>query len=128
MKLIDFGLSRSVREERVDRLTRDGFTVGTPMYMAPEQALGDERADHRVDLYALGVTLYEMLTGQLPLDGPSYTVELSRVLACAPEPPRKLRADVPPALDAVVVRALDKEPGRRFADAAEFRGALVAAL
>jgi serine/threonine-protein kinase len=126
--LIDFGLSRTLLDEAPGRLTRVGFTVGTPMYMAPEQALGDEHADHRIDLFSLGVTLYELLTGRLPFDGPSNTVVLSRVLAQTPPPPRTLRDDIPPLLDAVVMRALEKDPACRFADAGAFRGALLEAI
>lgn len=125
VKLIDFGLARRLGERRPKRITRLGFTVGTPSYMAPEQALGDARADHRVDLFSLGVTLYEMLTRRLPFDGPSDTAVLARVLTVEPEPPSALRPEIPPALDALVLRALEKLPSRRYADAAEFRAALL---
>ena len=124
IKLIDFGLSRELMESTPDRLTRVGFTVGTPMYMAPEQALGEITADHRIDLFSLGVTLYEMLTGVLPFDGPTYTVVLARVLQATPKSPRVLRPDLPPSLEAIVMRALEKDPMRRFSSAGAFRRAL----
>ena len=124
IKLIDFGLSRELRETTPDRLTRVGFTVGTPMYMAPEQALGEITADHRIDLFSLGVTLYEMLTGVLPFDGPTYTVVLARVLQATPKSPRSLRPDLSPTLEAIVMRALEKDPTRRYSSAAAFRRAV----
>ena len=127
IKIIDFGLSRALQELAPDRLTRVGFTVGTPMYMAPEQALGDERADHRIDLFSMGVTLYEMLTTRLPFEGASNTVVLARVLGATPRPPRELRPEIPAALEAVVLRALEKDPARRYGDASELREALLQA-
>jgi serine/threonine protein kinase len=110
VKLVDFGLARTVTAADL-RLTRPLQVMGTPHYMAPEQYEGLGRADHRADLYALGVVLYEMLTGELPVGR-------------FPPPSRKGRAG--PGLDAVVLRALEKEPARRYASAAEFRRALEA--
>jgi eukaryotic-like serine/threonine-protein kinase len=124
VKLVDFGLSRWLAESSPSRLTRAGFTLGTPNYMAPEQATGDPAADQRVDVFAMGVTLYELLTGKVPFDGPNYAVVLTRVLQGKPVPPRQLRREIPEALEAAVLRALEKKPGRRFAGAAEFRAAI----
>lgn len=124
VKLIDFGLARVLGERCSKRITRLGFTVGTPSYMAPEQALGDPHADHRIDLFSMGVTLYEMLTRHLPFDGPGDTSTLAQVLTAEPVPPSAHRPELPPALDALVLRALEKLPSRRYADAAEFRAAL----
>ncbi len=124
VKLVDFGLSRPSDEPAAERLTRAGLTLGTPLYMAPEQARGDRAADHRADLFAVGVTLYEMLTGQTPFDGPNYAVVLNRVMTARPTPPRTLRPEVPEALEQVVLRALEKDPEARFADASAFAAAL----
>src|SRR5262249_55725678 len=108
VKLIDFGLSRILAESAPGRLTRIGYPLGTPSYMAREQALADPAADHRIDLFAMGVTLYELLTGKLPFDGPSHTAVLSRILAAAPRPPRELVPAIDEELQGVVLRALEK--------------------
>ena len=94
-------------------LTTDGMVIGTPAYMAPEQALGDPATDHRADLYALGVVAYEVLTGAPPFTGPT---PQALIAAHITEPPRPLagrRPDVPPALAALVMRLLAKAPADR---------------
>ncbi len=120
--LTDFGLARP--EEAGAGLTSDGAVIGTPAYMAPEQAAG--RADQVgpwTDLYAVGVVLYHTLTGRLPFEGPAVAV-LGAVLRDEPPPPRRFRPDLDPALERVVLRAMSKEPRSRFADAREFGAAL----
>jgi serine/threonine protein kinase len=126
VKLLDFGIAKQVQSEST--LTRTGSFVGTPDYIAPEQALGDD-VDPRADLYALGVVLYQLLTGTLPFRAPSFMVVLHRHTTEPPEPP-SLRAParaISPAIEAVVLRCLAKRPEERFASAEELVAALSAA-
>ncbi len=101
--------------------------LGTPQYMAPEQAAGG-RVDHRTDLYALGLVLYEALTGRRAFEGDSLYTIIKQQVECMPQPLRSLVSDLPEALDQALLRALAKQPDDRFADAASFRAALVAAV
>jgi serine/threonine protein kinase len=120
--LVDFGLARP--EYDGDHLTSDGVIVGTPAYMAPEQAVGQsEHLGLWTDLYSVGVVLYQMLTGRLPFEGPPLTI-LSRIVHEAPPPPSSLRPDIDPALEALVLRALAKEPTERYLSARQFAEAL----
>ena len=99
--------------------TTVGMAVGTPAYMAPEQALGDPATDHRADLYALGVVTYEMLAGQAPFAGRSAQALLAAHAVEAPAPVERMRADVPDALADLVARCLEKDPAARPRDAGE---------
>ncbi|MFO0811071.1 MAG: protein kinase [Gemmataceae bacterium] len=117
----DFGLAR--RESPTDaRLTQDGAILGTPAYMAPEQARG-EPAGPPCDVYALGVILYEMLTGTIPFDGNSVAV-VAKVLTEEPKPIEALRPDTPPRLAAICRMAMAKKPAERFASMTAFADAL----
>jgi len=118
--LIDFGLA--VLEDEA-ALTGAGMCLGSPSYIAPERLLG-RGSDARTDVYAVGVILYEMLAGARPFAGesPEHTMQLA--LTRPPRPLRALRRDIPRELDAVVMRALAKEPARRFATADEMAHAL----
>ncbi len=123
VKVADFGIARI----GVSALTRTGTMLGTSSYLSPEQAQG-RGADERSDLYSLGVVLFEMLTGRVPFVADSdVAVALKHVSETAPDP-RTLRPDVPPALAAVVLKALAKEPERRYQSAAELAAALAAAV
>src|SRR5262249_34933676 len=97
-------------------------SVGTPDYMAPEQIKG-KRGDARTDLYALGVILYEMLTGVVPFHEDSLYAAMRRKVETLPVPPPQLRAETDPALEEVVLRALDPDPEDRFESAFEIRDA-----
>jgi serine/threonine-protein kinase len=110
VKLIDFGISH-VRG--ADRLTRHGEILGTPEYMAPEQATGAE-VDARADVYGVGVLAYELLTGALPLHGPNPVATLFAHQTRAPEPPGTRRAGLPEEVDRLVLRALAKRPDERY--------------
>ena len=110
-KIVDFGLARAAARPIVE--TREGAICGTPAYMSPEQARGQDDLDGRSDLYSLGVTLYEALTGELPFRGTPQMV-LRQVLDDEPKPPRRLNDAVPRDLETVCLKAMAKEPGRRY--------------
>ncbi len=110
-KLLDFGISKAEGEAR---MTGAGEIIGTPRYLAPEQARGVEHLDARVDLWAVGVMLYELLTGISPFDSPSLSGVITAVLIDQPPPVRDVRPEVSKALDRVIEIALSKEPGQRY--------------
>jgi non-specific serine/threonine protein kinase len=118
VKLTDFGLARNI-----SHLTPSGPLVGTVFYLAPEQALGQD-VDHRADLYALGVLLYELTTGQLPFDADDALTVIAQHLNAPVTPPRTHAPTLPPALDALIVALLSKQPEHRPASAAAVRETL----
>jgi formylglycine-generating enzyme required for sulfatase activity len=125
--LMDFGLAGWTKQASA-RLTRQGGVLGTPAYMAPEQARGDlEQVGPAADLYSAGVVLYEMLTGRVPFDGPIEAV-IYNVLHSAPPPPSQLCPGLDQALEGICLKALAKKPGERFADGQEMAAALQAWL
>ncbi len=121
LKVLDFGISRATEDSR---LTRTLTAVGTPIYMSPEQARSEHAIDHRADVWSLGVILYELLTGQVPFEGKSPTSTALAVCSATPLPPSHHRSEISPTLDAVVMRALEKDPARRYSDVREMRAAL----
>jgi serine/threonine protein kinase len=120
IKVVDFGVSKAVhvREEGPEwqRLTRTGMVLGTPLYMSPEQARGGEDVDARADIWAVGVMLYECLTGEVPFRAHNYLGVISQVLTEKAVPPSRLRPElgIPVAVEAVVMRALEKDRDRRY--------------
>lgn len=108
--VVDFGLALDQDEQG---LTRTGMLSGTPAYLAPEQAQGSP-LDRRTDVYSLGVVLYELLTGKPPFLAPTAAAILVRLLQEEPEPPRKLRAGTPADLETLILKCLEKDPGRRY--------------
>jgi serine/threonine protein kinase len=114
VRVLDFGLARYETDE--SNLTASGIIVGTPAYMAPEQARG-RAVDARADLFSLGVVMYQMLTGVRPFTGPDTVAILSSLALDTPPAPRELRPDVPAELSALVMGLLDKEPQNRPASA-----------
>jgi serine/threonine-protein kinase len=122
VKVMDFGIARVVGSER---MTREGSMIGTPEYMAPEQIRGQE-VDPRTDIYALGILLYEMLTGRLPFVNANH-FELMKAHIEAPPPfPRQFAPHIPPSMEQLMLRALAKRKEDRYASAYEFRDAILA--
>ncbi|NJM08568.1 serine/threonine protein kinase, partial [Candidatus Gracilibacteria bacterium] len=113
MYLTDFGLAKGATAG--DGLTRTGTVMGTPEYMSPEQAQGLLEVGPASDIYALGVVLYEMLTGDYPFQAETPLGMLAARLVHAPRPPRQLRPDLPLDVEAVVMRALARDPQHRYA-------------
>src|SRR6266852_6688255 len=118
----DFGIARGLGGE--EQLTQTGMAIGTPAYMSPEQANGDQRIDARTDVYSLGCVLYELLAGEPPYTGPTAQVILMRRFTDPVPSVRKIRANVPEAVDQAIQRALAQVPGDRFPTAAAFAEAL----
>jgi serine/threonine-protein kinase len=121
--LTDFGIARAIGEAGGDKLTATGTTLGTPTYMSPEQAVGED-VDHRADIYALGCVIYEMLAGVAPHDGPNAQVILARKLTDSAPSLSVIRDTVPPQLDAVVSKAMARTPADRFQSATEMAESL----
>src|SRR3954453_1781431 len=119
----DFGIARA----GVSEITQAGSVMGTPHYLSPEQAQGFE-VTAVSDLYSIGVMLYEALTGRVPFEGESAVAVAMKQVSATPQRPSSLNPPVSPALDAVVMRALEKDPGERFQNADAFIAALDAAM
>jgi beta-lactam-binding protein with PASTA domain/predicted Ser/Thr protein kinase len=119
----DFGIARA----GVSEITQAGSVLGTPHYLSPEQAQGFEVTPVS-DLYSIGVILYEALTGRVPFEGESAVAVAMKQVSQTPQLPSSINPQVSPALDAVVMRALEKEPGQRFQNADAFIAALDAAM
>ncbi len=128
VKVLDFGVALSLGDanRKSLKLTRAGFVMGTPAYMAPEQARGDTALDVRADLYSVGMMLYEMLVGKLPFSASSPAALLAEIHRVRPQTPSALRSDVPKTVDSVVMKSLASDRTKRYADAAEMSRALVA--
>ena len=123
VKVLDFGIATDALPEHDARLTQTTSVMGTPIYMAPEQFRSTRDVDGRADIWALGATLYEMLTGSPPFSGTSSTIGLAVVIDDFP-PIEDSRPDAPAALRAVVARTLEKDAARRFATMRELADAL----
>lgn len=134
-KVFDFGVAKAVGplarpdpddEDDDHDLTRTGMVMGTPCYMAPEQARGDRGFDARVDVFASGVILYEVLAGRRPFSAPTHNALLLEILTATPTPLRNARRDMPPELEAIVARAMARSRSARYPSADAFRRDLVA--
>jgi Tol biopolymer transport system component len=137
VKILDFGLAKPTHEGRtatsvpvdrtatiaMDLLTTPGSTAGTPGYMSPEQAKGDD-LDARTDLFSLGVVLYEMATGKMPFEGKTSAVVMAAILHQAPDPPCHVNPALPAALEQIILKALEKDPDHRYQSAADLRADL----
>jgi serine/threonine protein kinase len=127
LKILDFGVSKFDPEVTGDaRVTAEGATLGTPAYMAPEQLGGDGEIDARTDVYALGVVLYECLTGAIPYSASSLPELAMRIYEGHYTPLRGLRPDVQPEFESIVARAMARDKNQRFATARELGVALAA--
>jgi len=120
----DFGIALAVSNAGGSRITQTGLSLGTPMYMSPEQATGDRAIDARTDIYSLGALTYEMLTGEPPHTGSTSQAIIARVLTEKPRSIRASRPSVPVHVAATVEKALEKLPADRWATAREFSEAL----
>jgi serine/threonine-protein kinase len=132
VKVVDFGISKSLRasgeEEEAPRLTQTGMVLGTPLYMSPEQARGDDELDQRVDIYALGVIMYEATTGRVPFLGNNYLSVISQVLNEEAKPLRELVPELSEEFEAIVLRAMSKDRRERYASAQDMLVDLAAVL
>ncbi|MFO0601558.1 MAG: protein kinase [Polyangiales bacterium] len=113
-KVLDFGISKVEDAGRPKALTATSALLGTPHYMSPEQAQGSRGVGPHSDQYALGVILYEALTGRVPFDGDTLYAVLNAIVTGVAPPPASLEPSVPPALEAAVIRAMQRDPGARF--------------
>jgi len=121
VKILDFGISKLKTPEVQDmHLTRTGTVLGTPYYMAPEQAAGKKDQDHRIDIYAAGVILYEMLTLTLPYQGDNYNALLAAILTEEAPPPRTYNPEIPIELETIIMTAIAKKPSERYPNATRF--------
>jgi eukaryotic-like serine/threonine-protein kinase len=120
----DFGLARAIGAADRRKLTETGVMLGTIFYMSPEQLRADRDLDQRADIYSLGCIVYEMLTGEPPYSGRSLEDVISRIVRAPIPSARRLRPEVPPALDQAITRALAKSAAERFASMNELAVAL----
>jgi serine/threonine-protein kinase len=124
-KVVDFGISKGMGDDKPHHLTRTGMVMGTPYYMSPEQAMGERDLDGRVDVWGTGVALYEALTGVRPFVAKNYNALLVQILTATPRSVDEIRAGLPHGLSDVIRHALEKRREKRFNSVMEFRAALV---
>jgi eukaryotic-like serine/threonine-protein kinase len=124
VKVLDFGISKVLDNDDDGKTTHGGTSIGTPLYMSPEQVRSSKDVDLRTDVWSLGVILHELLVGHPPFAG-STTNATAMILAQDPEQPSKLRRDVPAALDAVLFKALAKQASERYPDTTALADALL---
>ncbi len=123
IKLTDFGIASVYKDINAERLTTTGMTLGTVQYYAPEQAQG-EIVSPAADVYALGIVMYEMLTGRTPFDGDTPVAVAMQHIQDVPVPPRELNPNIPQALEDIIMRSLEKIPEMRFRDGSQMARAL----
>ena len=123
IKVLDFGISKTVDAGGLS-LTRTSSIMGSPLYMSPEQMRSTKTVDRRADIWALGVILYELLTGRVPFEAEAIPELCLKVVQDEPDPPNKLRPEIPEVLSAAVLRCLEKHPDDRFQNIAELASVL----
>jgi eukaryotic-like serine/threonine-protein kinase len=126
--LLDFGIAKAIEAAGTERLTKSGFTVGTSSYMSPEQVSALETIDHRSDLYSLGCVLYEALAGHPPFSHRSEAIVLQMQLTSAPPDVRVHRQETPAGLAEALMRAMEKNPEKRWQKADAMRQAITEGL
>jgi len=126
LKVLDFGIAKlgAASNQLGSVKTRTGSVMGTPAYMSPEQCLGTREVDHRADIYALGVILYELVCGRTPFESEGFGEMVHMQISALPTPPRVHNPAVPEDLQAVILRALEKNPADRFQSMDEMQTAL----
>jgi hypothetical protein len=126
VKLLDFGISKfnQLSGDSGFSMTRTGAVMGTPYYMAPEQAKGSRDLDHRVDLYAAGVILYEAVTGEVPFNADTFNELLFKIVLEAAKPVEQVVPNIDPSFASIVNKSMGREPAQRFQTAREFQQAL----
>jgi serine/threonine protein kinase len=124
VKVLDFGISKSLSASSQGQLTKTTAVVGSPLYMSPEQLMSAKSVDVRSDIWALGVVLYELLTARMPFEGDTLPEVIAAVLHREHEPLRSVRPELPPALDAIIQRCLAKDLTGHFANMDEFAAAV----
>ncbi|HKP14014.1 MAG TPA: SUMF1/EgtB/PvdO family nonheme iron enzyme [Blastocatellia bacterium] len=127
VKVLDFGIAKTVADDSADHLTKTGFVLGTPVYMSPEQLLG-EKLDGRSDIYSLAIIVYEMLSGKLPFVGDNQQAVMMKRITGAPVPLRSIAPQVGEGVERVVMQGLAREPDERVADVLAFADALSNAM
>ncbi len=124
VKVLDFGIAKLTGNDGKSSRTRTGIVMGTPAYMSPEQCEGRGQIDPRTDVYALGIVLYEMITGRVPFAGDGYGEVLVQHLTKVPDRPSTIRGVIPPHVEAIVMKALEKKREARFASMEQMLAAL----
>ncbi len=121
IKILDFGIAKI---EDAKRVTEQGQAVGSPTYMSPEHIRASEFVDQRTDIWSMGVVMYELLTGQPPIEEDGVGETIAAVLNKKPPPPSKIRPEIPPDLDAAIMRCLEHDPANRWPDVAQLARAI----
>ena len=122
VKIVDFGVA-AAQQQGDTQLTKTGYVIGSPKYMAPEQILG-KKVDERADIYSLGVILYEMLTGEPPYHRGDHMAVMYQHVQGKARPPIEVNPDIPPGLSEIVMKAMAVDKARRFQSMEELRAAL----
>jgi serine/threonine-protein kinase len=124
VKVLDFGIAKLTGDNHGSSRTRTGIVMGTPAYMSPEQCEGRGNIDQRTDIYALGIVLYEMITGKVPFAGEGYGEVLVQHLTKRPDRPSTVRGVIPPQVEAIIMKALEKKPADRYPNMDSFMQAM----